>query len=146
MLGINLTFYGLCREALSFYSDIMNAEIVSIETFGEKQDEMPIFSDSKYRNLIYRAVLKVYRDKETSYIILSDSPLVAFSNMNDLTGCRDNIAFDISFNNKNELVFVYEKFIENNAKLNRPLSKTADHELYASLIDQFNVCWSLYYL
>lgn len=74
---------------------------------------------------------------------VGDTPTIIFTGMNDLSGCKDNIAFDITLKDPELIKEIYQKFIDAGSKNNIALSKTANGTLQCSVIDPFGICFTM---
>lgn len=144
MISAKLTFYGLCRDALMFYKDIFQGEIVSLKTFEEEKEQFPQGVDSSCSQYIYSAEIKITHGDDTSYISMGDSPIITFTGLDGSLACRDNVAFDVKLAEEEESVRIFNGFLNDGAKTNVPLKKTDTYSLFGSLIDRYGVCWSLF--
>ncbi|WP_179345857.1 VOC family protein [Winogradskyella ursingii] len=66
-----LSFRGNCLEALNFYSELFDAEIVNRQTYEDKEMDVP----SSYRNNLQHAELKGKNIHLMAYDVSPDTPL-----------------------------------------------------------------------
>ncbi|CAH8283060.1 PhnB protein [Mariniflexile fucanivorans] len=66
-----LSFRGNCQEALSFYADLFNADIINRQTYEDKKIDIP----SSYRDKLQHAELKGKNVHFMAYDVSPDTPL-----------------------------------------------------------------------
>ncbi|MEM6525757.1 MAG: VOC family protein [Bacteroidota bacterium] len=118
-----ISFPGTCKDALQYYAEIFNADIVSMTTFGES----PIPVDDQDRNRIYNSELV--------------SDLVHFKASDDLpqypVKVGSNISLFIAFEDRSLRQQIFEKLTEE-GKVLFPLD-----EAFGMLRDRYDIQWML---
>lgn len=139
-----ITFFGNCRKAIDFYSQIFELTDVKILTFEDKSKLFNFELKPECRDLIYRAELNIRSCDSIFSIVMGDSPVLVFStDLSNNPNNRDNITFEISSSDKEWIEKTYNKFLEE-GKRNMPLQeKKGEYALSGSVIDKFNICWIL---
>ncbi|TYB71819.1 VOC family protein [Bizionia gelidisalsuginis] len=66
-----LSFKGNCQEALNYYSDLFEAEVINRQTYEDKKIDVP----SSYRNNLQHAELKGKNIYFMAYDVSPDTPL-----------------------------------------------------------------------
>ncbi|WP_178989870.1 VOC family protein [Winogradskyella schleiferi] len=66
-----LSFRGNCQEALDYYSELFDAEIINRQTYEDKKIDVP----SSYRNKLQHAELKGKNMHFMAYDVSPDTPL-----------------------------------------------------------------------
>jgi len=66
-----LSFRGNCQEALDYYSELFDAEIINRQTYEDKKIDVP----SSYRNKLQHAELKGKNIHFMAYDVSPDTPL-----------------------------------------------------------------------
>lgn len=123
-----LTFAGNCREALDFYKNALNGEIVSINTFSETN--MPV--DDSQKNRIVHAEFK----SEDIYFAASDG-------MPDFKGVPGNmVTLSINLDDLQEQERIF-KALSAGGTVSMPLQKTFWGAMYGQLIDRYGIQWML---
>lgn len=139
-----VTFFGNCRKAIDFYTQIFELTEVKIITFSDKSELFNFDLPPKCKDLIYRAELNIKSCDSIFSIVMSDSPVLVFdSDISNNPNNRDNITFEISSNDREWIEKTYNKLLEE-GKRNTPLQeKKGEYDLSGSLIDKFGICWIL---
>ncbi|MDN3493915.1 VOC family protein [Winogradskyella bathintestinalis] len=88
-----LSFKGNCQEALNYYSDIFDAEIVNRQTYEDKKIDVP----SSYRNNLQHAELKGKNIHFMAYDASPDTPLNS--------GNQIHMSVDVTDNSKGKELF-----------------------------------------
>ena len=141
-----VTFFGNCRKAMNFYSEIFEVTEVKIVTFGDKSEQFNIELTPECRDYIYRAELNIKTGDSNFSFIMSDSPVLVFNlGNNDSPNNRDNLTFDISSSDKEWIEKTYGELLKE-GKRNTPL-QSVNHkdDLTGSVMDKFGICWILNY-
>lgn len=127
-----LVMNGNGREAVSFYQDALNAEVVSVQTFGDMPDnpEFPTPPEAKKR--IMNAQLKVGEYQ----LMLSDT----FPGQPYQIGSQVTIA--ITFSGIEETTEIFRK-LEQGGQVSMPLQKTFWSPAYGQLTDRFGITWQI---
>lgn len=126
-----LTFSGNCREAMTFYKQCLNGELM-FQTIGESPmaDKMP----TKMKDSILHATLK------------NDNVMLLASDMVSNSGLIKGNAISIMLNcsSEDELKNCYEKLSEEGEKT-FPIEVTFWGALFGGLTDKFGNHWLLHY-
>lgn len=120
------------QEAVKFYENALNAEVIGIQTFGDMPEspEFPIPAEAKDR--VMHANLKV----GSTYLMLSDT----FPGQPHQVGTNVTIAIMISNAEKAKEVFGK---LEDGGQVTMPLQETFWSPLYGQLTDKFGVSWQI---
>ena len=139
-----VTFFGNCRKAIDFYTQIFELTEVKILTFGDKSELFDFDLTPKCKDLIYSAELNIKSCDSTFSIVMSDSPVLVFdTGINDNPNNRDNITFEISSKDREWIEQTYNILLDG-GKRNTPLQvKNGEYDLSGSIIDKFGICWIL---
>lgn len=144
MISVKLTFYGLCNEAIKFYSQCFEVKLLAHKTFQDAKDAFPQKIEPKYHNFIFSAELEITLEDDKFYVTMGDTPTIIFTGINELSGCKDNIAFDIRIRDPKRIRDLYEKFINAGSKTNIPLDQSEQGLLRCSVIDPYGICWTMF--
>jgi uncharacterized glyoxalase superfamily protein PhnB len=147
-LASRLTYWGLCREAMSFYCETFGFEIEELVTYGEN-DALGIPLVPEHKELIDHAVLV---HPSGFRLVMSDSITLLFSedpmqeiNAGHLSqcGCREGASMEIFGLSESEITGMYQKLMENRSIPHFKLGAKDGLKLYTSVMDRFNLCWNL---
>lgn len=122
-----LIFNGNCREAMEFYEDVLDGEIIKMESF----DEAPIETPKGAEERIFDAEL-----------IFSDLMLKASDSFPDeevIIG--ENISLFFGFKDKNVQKQVYDR-LKKDGEIRFELNKQSN---FAMIKDKFGISWMLAY-
>lgn len=144
MISVKLTFYGLCNEAIKFYSQCFEVKLITHKRFQDAKDAFPQEIEPKYHNFIFSAELEITLEDYKFYVTMGDTPTIIFTGINELSGCKDNIAFDIRIRDPKRIRDLYEKFINAGSKTNIPLDQSGQGLLRCSVIDPYGICWTMF--
>lgn len=144
MISVRLTFYGLCKEAINFYIQCFDSKLIACKRFQDTKDAFPQGIEAKYYNFIYSAELEITIEGHKFYVTMGDTPTIIFTGINELSGCKDNIAFDIRIRDPKLIRYLYEKFINVGSKTNIPLEQSRQKQLRCSVIDPYGICWTMF--
>lgn len=144
MISVKLTFYGQCNEAIQFYSQCFDSKLIAYKRFQDAKDAFPQGIESKYYNFIFSAELEITLEDYKFYITMGDTPTVIFTGIDEPSGCKDNIAFDIHIRDTKLIRNLYEKFINAGSKTNIPLDQSVQGGLRCSVIDPYGICWTMF--
>ncbi len=147
-IGTRYTFWGLCRQAISFYCEVFHFEIEKLVTYGECGD-LGIPLQQEHNELVQSAVLlhscgcRLYMC-DSFTLLLSQDPIEDI-NKGHLSerGCRCGSAFEVHNLGEDELTAIYKQLIENQSIVHTPLGARGDIKLYANVMDKFNLSWEL---
>ena len=143
------TFWGLCRDAISFYCDVLKFTVEKCVTYGDCVHELGIPLQTEHKDLIHHALIvhpsgfKMYMCDSFSLLISKDP--ISEINTGHLSekGCREGSALEIYDLSEIEITELYQRLISNHSIVHIPLGKNGNLRLYASVMDKFNVCWNL---
>lgn len=147
-IATRYTFWGLCREAISFYCEVFNFEIIEMMTYGDC-DDLGIPLTPEHKELIHSAVLL---HPSGCRLFMCDSITLLFSddsiggiNKGHLSerGCRDGSSFEVSNLSEDDITALYKQLIDNQSIVHIPLDARGKFKLYASVMDKFNLNWNL---
>lgn len=144
MVAAKITFYGVCREALEFYTKVFEGEVEKLETFEANQKRFPTGMPDHCKELIYTAVFTIKDEKDNCHICMGDSPILAITGMQEAGICKDNLAFDIVMKDPERIRDIYNKLMDHSGKSNILLKENEEFLLYGSMIDCYGICWTLY--
>jgi PhnB protein len=123
-----IDFSGKCREALEFYKQCLNGEIVMVQTFGEA----PVNAEEKDKSRIMHSEFKA----EGVHFMASDG----------MTGRKakagDNISLTIHFTDEKEQEKVFKALAEG-GKVTQPLEDTFWGARFGMLVDGYGIHWML---
>jgi PhnB protein len=125
-----LTFNGNAKEALHFYKEAFNGEILEVKTFGEAEYPTPPELDEKIMHAKFK--------KDGLFIMVSD----AFLNQSIQVGT--NISLALELESDEEISTLYNKLSENGTIM-MELQDTFWGAKFAKVIDQFDIIWDLNY-
>jgi PhnB protein len=122
------TFGGNAREALDYYKDIFEGEIINLQTFGDADYPTP----PEMNDRIMHAQLK----KGNLLIMMSDS----FSAHNLIVG--NNISLALELQSEEEIQKLYDQLSEKGSVL-MELQDTFWGAKFAKVKDRFGITWDL---
>jgi len=125
-----LTFDGNAREALGYYKEVFEGEILSIQTFGEADFPTPPEADDRIMHAQFK--------KDDLFIMMSD----AFLGQSIETGNRISLALELE--SEEEIQKIYDAFSQSGSVL-MELQDTFWGAKYAKVKDRFDVIWDLNY-
>ena len=127
MVGVSpyITFRGNCREAIEFYKDALDAEMLFTQTVGESQ-----MSDMGPPENIMHCTIKV----GDSTIMMCDDPRP------DIAASGSNISLAIGLNDPERAKQFFENLSKGGSVL-MPLEKTYWAEAFGMVTDKFGVKW-----
>lgn len=125
-----LMFNGNAREALEYYKEIFDGEIVEIQTYGEADHPTPPEADDK----IIHAQFK----KGSLFLMASDS----FPGSEVETG--SNISLALEFESEEEIQNLYDKFTQGGTVL-MELQDTFWGAKFGKVKDPYGIIWDLNY-
>ena len=126
MLGVNpyIAYKGNCQEAIDFYKDALDAELLFSQTWGESPMTEPGFEDK-----IMHATIKV----GGSNIMMCDDPRAEAA-----TG--SNISLAIGLNDVDQAKIMFNNLADG-GNVTMPLDKTFWAEAFGMLTDRFGINW-----
>jgi PhnB protein len=127
MLGVNpyIAFNGNCRQAIEFYKDALNAEVLFVQTVGESP-----MSDMGPAENIMHCTLKVGE----STIMMCDNPRPQGA------AGDANISLAIGLNDPKQAKVIFGNLAKDGAVV-MPLEKTYWAEAFGMVTDKFGVKW-----
>jgi PhnB protein len=137
-----LLFYGDCRPALDFYSDVFRASVKEIITFQDATAFMDLPVSKENGSLVFKGVLEFQHEGSMSTLVMADSPALLFSGFSGSRGIRDNISLMVRFSDPDGLKIVFGQLAVG-GKVNVSLKETGSGQLTGSVIDRYGVCWLL---
>jgi len=123
-----ITFSGECRQALKFYKECFDGDIIAMKTFRDCPDE----TAEEFKNNIMHAEFK----SEGIYFMASD----ALPDNKISTG--NNISLSIQFTDKEEQMKIFN-LLSANGSVTTPLKNTFWGARFGALTDQFGINWML---
>ncbi len=136
----NVTFYGCCRDAVEFYSRVFSVESKTVLLFRDVHGHFSNWINPQNEDLVYSAALR-FRGGTT--VTFRDSIAMIYQDNGSGGKNKDNVTFDVSDLTLEEIQHIYAAFMGDGAMSNIALGPRPDHQLYASLIDRFGICWNL---
>jgi PhnB protein len=125
-----LTFNGNAREALDYYKELFEGEILQIQTFGEADFPTPPEAD----NLVMHGQFK----KDALFLMVSD----AFLGQSVEVGNHISLALELE--SEEEIQTIYTKLSEKGSVL-MELQDTFWGAKFAKVKDCFGIIWDLNY-
>lgn len=125
-----LYFGGSCGDALAFYQDVFHVQLVERITYGEAE----MTKKDAERDLVMNSVFKLGG--------------MTFCASDVLEGCPDtgdNLSIWLEFDGEASLNGVYERFRQDDCRVESPLGETFWNSVYAKVRDPFGFCWELNY-
>jgi PhnB protein len=122
------TFAGNCREAMQFYKQCLNGEIVQMQTFEEAKYQ----TSDKFKNRIIHAEFKA----EGVHLMASDG-------MEDFVAVPgNNLSLNIDLTDEKEQARIFAA-LSQGGKVAMPLQDTFWGAKYGQLVDRFGIQWML---
>ncbi|UOY91013.1 VOC family protein [Ectobacillus sp. JY-23] len=125
-----LTFGGNAREALTYYKEVFEGEIIGMQTFGEAQFPTPPEMDNKIMHAQFK--------KDDLFFMVSD----AFLNQSVHQG--NNISLALELESEEEIQTLYKRLSANGIVF-MELQDTFWGAKFAKVQDAFGVIWDLNY-
>ncbi|MFJ5762248.1 VOC family protein [Neobacillus sp. NPDC093182] len=125
-----LSFDGNAKQALEFYKDVLGAEIIGIQTFGEADYPTPPEADNR--------VMHAKLSKGDISLMFSDT----FPGHSVVVG--NNITLTLEPESEEEIQNLYDS-LRKDGKALMELEDTFWGAKYARVQDQFGVIWELNY-
>lgn len=126
--SVYLTFPGTCREALSFYKDSLNGDILSMQTFGESPMETPESEKDRILHSEFKA--------DNIFFMASDSM------PEQCVNSGSNITLSINLTDAEEQVRIFRNLSEG-GQVTFPLQDTFWGAHFGMLTDKFGINWML---
>ncbi|WP_110112448.1 VOC family protein [Bacillus sp. CGMCC 1.16541] len=125
-----LTFDGNAKEALHYYQDVFEGEILNVQTFGEANFPTPPEVDEHIMHAQFK--------KDVLFFMVSD----AFLNQNVTVG--NNISLALELGSEEEIKKLYNRLSAQGTVL-MELQDTFWGAKFAKVTDNFGVIWDLNY-
>ncbi len=120
------------EEAMEYYKELLDGEIVYIMRYGDGPEEM--LTDSSVKDKILHATM-MYGDDQLLYFC---------DNLEEPLG-PGNVSINLMIQSEEEIKRVYEFLFRDAQKITQPLQDTFWNAKFASLIDKYGVYWSMNY-
>ncbi|GMK41498.1 VOC family protein [Paenibacillus sp. CCS19] len=131
-INVYLNFNGNTREAVEFYAQVFNTEIVTISTFGESPQSPDFPLPEEAKNLIMHAMINV----GSSPMMFSDT----FPGMPFTLG--NNITLSYQGSSEDELRSIFNK-LSDGGTVGMELQETFWSKCYGQVTDKFDINWQL---
>lgn len=129
-IGIYLNFQGTCEEALLFYKNCLDGEIIAIQKF----EHAPMPVPDHYKNKVLHAQFKA----EGIEFMASDTmPEQGLTSGNQ-------VSLSLDFTDPDEQKTVYTKFLENGIET-MPLQDTFWGATFGMITDKYGINWMFNY-
>lgn len=116
-------------EAVNFYKDVFNAEVVSCTTFGQAIPDTP----EENKNLVLNANLNINGIR----LQLSDNGSQhAYIQGTNMTAC-------IQLDNVEEATAIYKRLAEGAQRIDMELAETPWSPAYGIVVDKFGMTWQI---
>lgn len=123
-----IIFTGNAEEALNFYKDIFNGEIISVSRYKDS----PAKVEEGWADKIIHARLKF----DDNLLMLSDG------HKSDNSTTNESLQLSVEIEDENKIKEVFEK-LSSGGKIKLPLAKQFWGALFGMLEDKFGVHWML---
>lgn len=128
-LELYLVTNGNGKEAVEFYQDALNAELLNITYFKEHVPDCP----KEHEELVLNAQLKVGSQR---LMISDENPSCDYKHGYNMTAC-------IIVDRVEEAKNIYAKLSKDAKNINMELQETFWSPAYASLEDRFGMMWQI---
>ena len=127
MLGVNpyIAFKGTCRQAIEFYKDALEADVLFVQTIGES----PMANMGPPENIMH-CTMKV----GDSTIMMCDDARP------DAPGGNGNISLAIGLNDAGKAKQLFDN-LSKDGRVIMPLDKTFWAEAFGMVTDKFGIKW-----
>ncbi len=125
-LNVYLFFNGNCEEAMNFYKDCTNGNIVSLQRFGDT----PMPCDESQKNKVMHAIMDIHG----STVMFSDSDSKRQINFGD------NFSLALDFKNEDAISTCFTA-LSKGGKITMPLQDTFWGAMFGMCTDKFGVNW-----
>lgn len=116
-------------DAVAFYKDVFDAEVISCTTFGQAIPDTP----EEHKNLVLNANLNIGGIR----LQLSDNgPDYDYIQGNNMTAC-------IQLDSVEEAQAIYQKLSVDAKRIDLELQETPWSPAYANLVDKFGISWQI---
>jgi PhnB protein len=120
-----LNFKGNCEEALNFYKDALDGEILQMGRYSDS----PVNTNEEFKNKIVHGRLK-----------FGDALIMASDSMRDANDFNDSISLSVECETGDQLESVFTKMSEG-GKVTMPLQDQFWGAKFGMLTDKFGVHW-----
>jgi len=127
-----ITLEGRAREAIRFYQDVLDAEVLSMITYGEMPDMPNTFND-EMKSLVAHAMLKVGGTE----LMLSDTPT------GSPLGSGKRVSICITTNDVEHSRNIYEA-LRQEGQVNMPFQEESFSPGFGDVTDKFGVTFQIY--
>lgn len=134
-IEVYVTFNGNCREAVEFYSEVFDAPMNKILTFGEGMDPSDYQLTEEQKQLVMHTELIISENR----IMFSD----AFPGHPVTVG--NNITLTILSNDKDEITTWFDRLKEGGT-VEMELQETFWSKHYGVVVDRFGIFWQFSYV
>ncbi|WP_010267884.1 VOC family protein [Paenibacillus senegalensis] len=121
-----LSFNGTAKQAISFYKETFNAEIVELMTYGDMPDELPV----EWKELVAHSRLRI----QGTELMISDSP-------NPVPQGKQ-VSICLTFSSLEQCEQIYEALIQEGT-VNMALKATSFSPGYADVTDKFGITFQI---
>lgn len=128
-LEVYLVTNGNGKEAVEFYKDALNAEIISVSYFKDNVPNCP----KEHEELVMNAQLKVGNQR---LMISDENPEFEYKHGYNMTAC-------IIVDNAEDAKSVYEKLSKDAKNINLELQETFWSPAYANFEDKYGMMWQI---
>jgi PhnB protein len=134
ILGIHpyVVVEGRGREALAFYQEAIDAQVLQVQTFGDMPENPDFPTPKEMKHLIINAHLKV----GNADLMLSDT----FPGQTLSMG--EQVTISLTTNNVEKTRQVFVK-LQEEGKINMALEETFWSPLYGQVTDKFGIKWQI---
>lgn len=116
-------------EAVDFYRDVFEAEVVSTTTFGQAIPDTP----EEHQNLLLNAQLLV---NGIRLQISDNSPQYAYIQGTNMTAC-------LQLETVEEATVIFQKLEKDAQRIDLPLGETPWSPAYGIVVDKFGMTWQV---
>lgn len=128
-LEVYLVTNGNGKEAVEFYKDALNAEIISVSYFKDNVPNCP----KEHEELVMNAQLKVGNQR---LMISDENPEFEYKHGYNMTAC-------IIVDNVEDAKSIYEKLSRDAKNINLELQETFWSPAYANFEDKYGMMWQI---
>lgn len=128
-----LVMDGNAREAINFYKESLDAEVLFIQSFGESPEDPEFSLPEEAKDRIMHATIKIGE----SELMFSDT----FPGQPHSTGSQVTLCITTSDPEKSQKLF---DGLKQGGEVTMPLQKTFFSPLYGCVIDKYGVTFQIY--
>lgn len=128
-LEIYLVTNGNGQEAVKFYVEALNAELLNLTLFGDKIENCP----ENHKHLVMNAQLKVGSQR---LMISDENPEATYQQGYNMTAC-------IIVDSVEEANNIYSKLSKDAQHIHLELQETFWSPAYANFVDKFGMMWQI---